>query len=168
MAKQQKQKWIPNFLVPKISKKWVASIYRDQNEAWRLFSEGCLRNKRFHEAIYERGHNCLVCDKLIRAKKTKQTDKHHNDYLRLCTGYILQNGDDDIQREATNKDYPRVPDCRNCEDNNPEYFAGCVARVFPVHHACHGKIHELETRLTAASRGKLLKAFNQSAQGRAD
>lgn len=130
----QKKKRIPLFLVPKMRKRHVLPVYQDRETEWKLFAEGALRNQVFHEAVMNRGNKCLACNQPLitgRAKKSSHIEKHHHCYLRLCTGHILPKGSGDIYREA----------------NNPEYFEGCIKKIFPVHRSCHGYIHLVEKML---------------------
>ena len=71
-------------------------------------------------------------------------EKHHHCYLRLCIGDILPEDSEDIYRPTMNEEFEHVPDCRKCKMNNPEYYQGCVKKIFPVHGECHEDIHEIE------------------------
>ena len=51
---------------------------------------------------------------------------------------------DDIYRPVKNNEFPHVPDCRQCKADNPEYYEGCIKKIFPVHHQCHKDIHGVE------------------------
>lgn len=141
-----KNKHIPRFLVPKVKKRHAAALY-GASERWRLFAEGCLRNRYFHERIFQRGPKCLGCDKKFNREEAKiqsKIEKHHNCYMRECIGSLLPDGHYDIYRDVSGDESDEVPDCRRCEIDNPEYFEGCLKRIFPVHGECHGDIHEIE------------------------
>ncbi|MBX3617107.1 hypothetical protein [Nitrosomonas sp.] len=142
----QKKKRLPLFLVPRVRKRHVLPIYKDHETQWKLFAEGALRNQVFHDEVMHRGNKCLACDQLLTTGKTKypHIEKHHHCYLRLCAGNILPDDSSDIYREVRNAEFPHVPDCRQCKVNNPEYFEGCIKKIFPVHGKCHGHIHEVE------------------------
>ncbi|WP_347888519.1 hypothetical protein ABHF54_01390 [Nitrosomonas europaea] len=146
----QKKKRIPLFLVPKMRKRHVPPIYKDHETAWKLFAEGALRNKIFHDAVINRGNKCLACSRSFITGKIKRfphIEKHHHCYIRLCIGHILPEGSGDIYREAGNAEFPHVPDCRQCKANSPEYFEECIKKIFPVHRSCHGYIHLVEKML---------------------
>lgn len=169
MARKRKYRgYIANFLIPKIPKRWAYEVFKEREGEWRLYAEGCLRNRRFHEAIFERGSKCLVCDKPILGKdgkRVKQCDKHHNDYLRLCIGWPLDEGHNDEIRPIEGREFYQVPDCASCEEQDPEYFAGCVNKVFPVHRHCHGRIHEVEKQLREGQHAAYKQAFTLAALG---
>ena len=55
---------------------------------------------------------------------------------------------DDIYRPVKNNEFPHVPDCRQCKADNPEYYEGCIKKIFPVHHQCHKDIHEVEKNIS--------------------
>ncbi len=160
----RKKKRIPLFLVPKVRKRHVPHIYKDHETAWKLFAEGALRNKIFHDAVISRGNKCLACAKALLPSKTKypHIEKHHHCYLRLCTGNILPDDSDDIYREAGNGEFPYVPDCRQCKADTPEYFEGCIKKIFPVHSTCHDHIHEVEKVLFDKLGKKLRRDFASS------
>lgn len=86
----RKEKRIPLFLVPKVRKRYVPSIYKDHGTAWKLFAEGALRNKVFHDDVLNRGSRCLACGQPLNSGKTKypHIEKHHHCYIRLCVGTI--------------------------------------------------------------------------------
>lgn len=142
----RKEKRIPLSLVPKVRKRHVLPIYKDHKTEWKLFAEGALRNKVFHGDVLNRGSKCLACGQKLITGKTKypQIEKHHHCYLRLCTGMTLPDDSDDIYREAKSAEFPHVPDCRHCKATNPDYFEGCIKKIFPLHGKCHGHIHEVE------------------------
>ncbi len=60
-------------------------------------------------------------------------EKHHNSYTRLCIGPLLPADSDDIYRVAAKGEFTDVPDCRRCHEENPDYFAGRLKKVFRVH-----------------------------------
>lgn len=132
-------------------------------DAWRAFAEGCLRNRYFHERVIKRGPKCLACNHSFNredAKISSKIEKHHESYIRLCIGAALSPGDDDIYREATDKEFSQVPDCRRCQAENPTYFRGCLKLIYPLHASCHGRVHEKEKRFIKAWRKKLIDDFN--------
>jgi len=141
------KKYIPSFLVPKMRKRHVLPIYSNHETEWRLFAEGALRNRIFHDDVMNRGSKCLACNRHFNHKKavvSSKIDKHHHCYMRLCIGNILPDNSEDIYRPIKNNEFPHVPDCRTCKTNNPEYYEGCIKKIFPVHHQCHRHIHEVE------------------------
>ena len=158
----QKKKRIPLFLVPKVRKRHVPPIYKTHETEWRLFAEGALRNKVFHDDVLNRGSKCLACGQSLIHGKTKylQIEKHHHCYLRLCTGNILPGDSSDIYRAAKNAEFAQVPDCRNCKANNPDYYEGCIKKIFPVHSKCHGHIHEVEKVLFGRLERKLFSDYD--------
>lgn len=143
----EKKKYIPLFLVPKVRKRHVLPIFKDHEMAWKLFAEGALRNKVFHDDVMGRGKKCLACNRRFNNNKaavSSKIDKHHHCYLRLCIGNILPEDSDDIYRPVKNGEFSHVPDCRQCKIDHPEYYVGCIKKIFPVHHQCHEDIHEVE------------------------
>lgn len=109
-----KNKCIPRYLVPKVKKRHAAALHGDA-DWWRLFAEGCLRNRYFHERIFKRGPKCLACDRAFNKEEAKvqsKIEKHHNCYLRECIGNLLPAGDDDIYRDAAEGEFDQVPDCQ--------------------------------------------------------
>lgn len=157
-----KKKLIPKFLIPKVRKHHVHDIYIANEAEWKLFAEGALRNKVFHEDVINRGNMCLSCDKSLSVKRTKtlfKIDKHHHCYMRLCIGNVLPENSKDIVRAHQNGEYSYVPDCRQCKSINPEYYEGCIKKIFPVHHVCHKHTHELEKILFKNLGNKLLFSF---------
>jgi hypothetical protein len=159
----QKKKRIPLFLVPKVRKRHAPPIYKTHETQWRLFAEGALRNKVFHDDVIGRGNKCLVCDRQFndgKASVSSRIEKHHHCYLRLCIGSILPEKSEDIYRPAKNREFQYVPDCRQCKTNNPEYYEGCIKKIFPVHHKCHENIHEVEKNLFARLSTNLQKSFD--------
>lgn len=158
-----KKKFIPKFLIPKVRKHHVHDIYIANEAEWKLFAEGALRNKIFHEDVINRGKMCLACDKSLKNKRTKtlfKIDKHHNCYMRLCIGNVLPENSKDIVRPQQNDEYSYVPDCRQCKSINPEYYEGCIKKIFPVHRQCHRRIHELEKILFKNLGKKLSSSFS--------
>jgi hypothetical protein len=157
----RKEKRIPLFLVPKVRKRHVLPIYKDHETEWKLFAEGALRNKVFHDDVLSRGSKCLACGQKLITGKTKypHIEKHHHCYIRLCTGTILPDDSTDIYREAQNSEFPHVPDCRQCKATNSDYYEGCIKKIFPVHGKCHGHIHEVEKALFDWLGEKLKAAF---------
>ncbi len=160
----EKKKHIPLFLVPKVRKRHVFTIFKSQKIAWKLFAEGALRNKVFHDDVLNRGNKCLACGQPLINEKTKHLhiEKHHHCYIRLCTGTILSDESNDIYREAKNSEFPHVPDCRRCKATNPDYYEGCIKKIFPVHSKCHGHIHEIEKILFDKLEKKLRCDFAQA------
>ena len=142
-----KKKHVPWYLIPKVRKRHVSPIYKDHETAWRLFAEGALRNRVFHEDVIKRGTKCMACNHHFNndhAKHHSHIEKHHHCYLRLCTGDVLPETSNDIYRPHTHGEFAHVPDCRKCKSDNPDYYAGCIKKIFPVHGECHEDIHEVE------------------------
>lgn len=162
---KKKKTSVPGFLVPRIRKHHVSMLYTNYETEWRVFAEGSLRNKVFHDDVLNRGDKCLVCDKTLSTanpKKISHIEKHHHCYMRLCTGNILPDNSDDIYRKARKTEFPLVPDCRQCKIDNPRYYAGCIKKIFPVHRKCHGKIHKLEKNLFGRLTDKLKRDFSST------
>lgn len=158
----QLKKEIPLFLVPKVRKHHAFPLFRTQETAWKLFAEGLLRNRFFHEEILRRGNKCLACNRHFNNKKaatSSKIEKHHQCYLRLCIGKILPEDSDDIYRPIQSGEFQFVPDCRCCKTENPEYYQGCIKKIFPVHSKCHEDIHEVESYIFLNLKKKLLKSF---------
>lgn len=165
--KSKRKKFIPLFLVPKVRKRHVLPIFQEHETLWKLFAEGALRNRFFHEEIMKRGSKCLACDRHFNGENaavSSKIEKHHHCYLRLCIGNLLPSDSDDIYRLAKDGEFPLVPDCRRCKAENPEYYQGCIKKIFPVHGKCHEDIHELEkalfTNLKKKLRANFLSAVN--------
>lgn len=161
-----KKKYIPFFLIPKIRKRHALMIFKNDEAQWRLFAEGALRNKVFHDDVIHRGKTCLACSRHFNhehAAVSSKIDKHHHCYLRLCIGRVLPEDSEDIYRPAQNGENSPVPDCRQCKTNNPEYYAGCLKKIFPVHHRCHTHIHEREKVVFDTLNKKLLSRFHSAA-----
>ena len=140
----EKKKHIPLFLVPKVRKWHVLPIFKDHETAWKLFAEGALRNKVFHDDVMGRGKKCLACKRCFNhedAGVSSRIEKHHHCYLRLCIGQILPEDSEDIYRTVKNGGFPHVPDCRQCKIDHHEYYEGCIKKIFPVHRQCHEDIH---------------------------
>lgn len=164
----EKRKYIPLFLIPKVRKRHVSRIYKDQETAWKLFAEGALRNKVFHDDVKGRGKKCLACNRCFNNDKAtvfSRIEKHHHCYLRLCIGNILPEDSSDIYRPIKNGEFPHVPNCSQCKANNPEYYEGCIKKIFPVHSQCHEHIHKVEKYLFAKLRKKLLIDFRTTTSG---
>ncbi|MCB1977638.1 MAG: hypothetical protein KDE66_11620 [Nitrosomonas sp.] len=158
----KKKKHIPLSLVPKVRKRHVLPIFKDHETAWKLFAEGALRNKVFHDDVMNRGKKCLACNRCFNhedAAVSSRIEKHHQCYLRLCIGQILPEDSEDIYRLVKNGEFPHVPDCRQCKTENPEYYEGCIKKIFPVHSQCHEDIHEVERHLFIKLSEKLRDAF---------
>lgn len=166
MKKTLKRKQhIPLFLIPKIRKRHVPSIFNNHETEWKLFAEGALRNKVFHDDVIHRGNTCLACNRHFiheHAAVSSKIDKHHRCYVRLCIGNILPEGSDDIYRPAQKGKFSPVPDCRQCKASNPAYYAGCIKKIFPVHHHCHEQIHEREKFWFNMLSKKLLSDFRSA------
>jgi hypothetical protein len=157
------KKHIPLFLVPKIRKRHVPPIYKDHETAWKLFAEGALRNRVFHDDVIGRGKKCLACNRRFnndKASVSSRIEKHHHCYLRLCIGSMLPEKSDDIYRPVKNHEFQYVPDCRQCKVNNPDYYEGCVKKIFPVHSRCHENIHKVEKYFFAHLAINLHKSFD--------
>lgn len=137
------------------------------SETWHLFAEGCLRNRHFHEQVFAHGPKCLVCDRSFSKKDgelTSKIEKHHNDYLWTCIGSLLPDDHQDIYRTSFKGEFPKVPDCRQCQIDNPEHFEGCLKRIFPVHAACHEHVHGKEKHLYDGLRSQLKNQFYTAAR----
>lgn len=158
----KKKKHIPLFLVPKLRKRHMLPIYRAHETPWRLFAEGALRNRIFHDDVINRGKKCLACDRRFnddKAAVSSRIEKHHHCYVRLCIGDTLPEESSDIYRRTKNSEFPHVPDCRQCKVNNPEYYEGCIKKIFPVHSECHEDIHEVEKHRFTKLAKKILTDF---------
>ncbi len=166
MKKTSKRgKTIPFFLIPKIRKRHVPPIFRNHETQWKLFAEGALRNRVFHDDVIRRGKSCLACNRHFNqehATISSKIDKHHHCYVRLCIGNILPENSEDIYRPTRNTEFSHVPDCRTCKTDNPEYYEGCIKKIFPVHHQCHRHIHEVEKFRFIKLGKKLLSGFRSS------
>jgi hypothetical protein len=79
--------------------------------------------------------------------------------LKSTTIVICDCASDDIYRPAKDGEFPLVPDCRRCKAENPEYYQGCIKKIFPVHGKCHEDIHELEKLLFTNLKKKLWADF---------
>ena len=116
---------------------------------WRLFAEGALRNKVFHDDVIRIAAKPVW---LATGISIMTTPPFHpeliNTIIAMC-GCVLaillpEGSSDDICRPAQKGEYSPVPDCRQCKTSNPAYYAGCIKKIFPVHHHCHAQIHERE------------------------
>jgi hypothetical protein len=164
-SESEKNRHIPFFLIPKIRKRHVPPVFRNHEPQWQLFAEGALRNKVFHDDVMNLGKTCLACNRHFNhehATTSSKIDKHHHCYIRLCTGNVLPEDSEDIYRPAKKEEYSLVPDCRQCKASNPEYYAGCIRKVFPVHHQCHKHIHEREKFVFDTMNKKLLSSFHSA------
>lgn len=123
-------------------KKHVAMMCASIDDQWRLFSEGCLRNRYFRDQVLKRGPNCMACSRKLDDRS--RIEQHHNDYLWNCIGELLPEGSEDLHRQPRTDEFPYVPDCRRCHLENPDHFAECLKRIYPVHAKCHERIHENE------------------------
>lgn len=158
----KKIKYIPFFLIPKVRKRHALPIYHEHEMAWKLFAEGALRNQIFHDDVLNRGKTCLVCNRNFNKDKaavSSKIEKHHHCYLRLCIGNLLPEGSEDIYRPAKTGEFNLVPDCRQCKEENPEYYQGCIKKIFPVHSKCHEDIHEREKIYFTKLAKKLMSDF---------
>lgn len=141
-------------------------VFGNHEAQWQLFAEGALRNRVFHDDVMYRGKTCLACNRHFNhehAAVSSKIDKHHYCYLRLCIGSILPEDSEDIYRPAKKEEHPSVPDCRQCTTSDPEYYAGCIRKIFPVHHRCHTHLHEREKFWFSALGKKLLCRFHSAA-----
>lgn len=158
-------KKIPRYLLPGhgkfgrpgMIKRHVAKVCAPIDHHWRLFSESCLRNRFFREKALKRSPKCKACDRSF--DKRSRIEQHHNDYLWVCTGGVLPDDSPDICRNPIKGEYERVPDCRRCFSESPEQFRGCQSRIFPVHAACHERIHDKERFFRNRAKTELLEAF---------
>lgn len=168
-AKLKKLKNIPRFLIPGrgkrnapgMVKRHVAMMCAAIDDQWRLFSEGCLRNRYFREEALRRSPKCKACNKAF--DPSSRIEQHHNDYLWSCIGSPLPEGSPDIHRKARPQEFPMVPDCRRCHEENPEHFAACQDRIFPVHASCHELIHDKERYFRNKARDELEQQFKREA-----
>ena len=167
-ANLKKLKSIPRFLIPGRGKKdapgmikrHVAMICASIDDQWRMFAEGCLRNRYFRDEALKRHPKCKACNKGFDA--SSRIEQHHNDYLWTCIGSPLPEDSPDIHRKARPHEFPEVPNCRQCHKDNPEHFAACQSRIFPVHAACHELIHDKERYFRSRDKEELLQAFPRS------
>lgn len=148
-------------------KRHVATVYAHVNDQWRLFAEGCLRNRYFHEEVFLRGPRCLACERQFNRQECQvrsKIEKHHNDYLHLCqyTGPLLPKDHDDIYRPATKDEFDQVPDCRQCHMDDPAKFEACLKRIYPVHSSCHERIHDKERHFNQKARQDLQIQFDDA------
>jgi hypothetical protein len=113
-----------------------------------------------------RGKKCLDCKRCFNLADdavSSRIEKHHHCYLRLCIGQILSEDSEDIYKPAKNSEFPHVPDCRQYKIDHPEYYEGCIKKIFPVHSHCHEDIHEVESHLFAKLGKKLQTDFLSTA-----
>ena len=123
-------KSVPRYLIPGCGKKGapglikrhVARLCASIDDEWRLFSEGCLRNRYFRDQVLKRGPKCMACDRKLDDRS--RIEQHHNDYLWSCIGDILPDGSEDLHRKPRAEEFPSVPDCRACHAANPKHFEG--------------------------------------------
>ena len=111
--KSKRKNFIPLFLVPKVRKRHVIPIFQAFEIPWKLFAEGALRNRFFHEEIMNRGPKCLACDRHFNGENaavSSKIEKHHHCYLRFCIGKLLPPDSDDIYRQAKDSEFSLVPD----------------------------------------------------------
>ena len=166
-TKRKKLSKIPRFLIPGRGKSYapgmvkrhVAMMCASIDDQWRLFSEGCLRNRYFRDEALKRSPKCRACNKAF--DSGSRIEQHHNDYLWSCIGTPLSENSPDIHRAPRPQEYPRVPDCRSCHAANPEHFEACQKRIFPVHAACHELIHEKERYFRNTAKTELLTEFKR-------
>lgn len=162
---------VPHFLIPGrgkfgrpgMIKRHVALVCEPIDHHWRLFSESCLRNKFFREMVLKRKPKCRACVRKLDDRS--RIEQHHNDYLWACTGAVLPDGSSDIHRAPQENEYDLVPDCRRCFAENPDQFWGCQSRIWPVHAACHERIHDKERYLRTKAKKGLLDAFQDRGRG---
>ena len=165
LAELKRLKKIPHYLIPGrgkfgrpgMIKRHVAQVCEPIDHHWRLFSESCLRNRFFRERVIKRHPDCKACGRKLDSRS--RIEQHHNDYLWACTGAILSDDHPDIHRAPVKGEYPYVPDCRKCFAENPEQFRGCQQRIFPVHAACHERIHDKERFFRTNAKQSLLDDF---------
>jgi len=166
----EKLKKIPRYLVPGCGKngvpgmikRHVAMLCASIDDEWRLFSEGCLRNRYFRDHVIKRGPKCMACDR--KRDDRSKIEQHHGCYLRNCIGALLPEGSEDLHRAPRPDEFPGVPDCRQCHIDNPDYFQGCIDKIYPVHAACHGRIHEKERSLRGQAADDLKTQFYTAAR----
>ncbi len=169
-AEIKRLKKVPHYLIPArgkfgrvgIIKRHVAQVCEPIDHHWRLFSESCLRNRFFREKVLQRHSKCKACDRKLDDRS--RIEQHHNCYLWACIGETLPDDHADIHRSAQGKEYAQVPDCRRCFKENPEQFRGCQERIFPVHAACHERIHAKERYFINQDREKLIHSFETTNQ----
>lgn len=157
---------VPRYLIPGhgkrktpgMIKRHVAQLCASFDDQWRMFAEGCLRNRYFRDEALKRSPKCRACNRAFDDRS--RIEQHHNDYLWVCTGNPLPEDSEDIHRAPYPEEHPAVPDCRRCHLENPQQFEGCQKRIFPVHAACHERIHDKERYFRSEAKRKLLKAFD--------
>lgn len=168
-AELKRLKKIPSWLIPGCGKsgapgmikRHVAPLCLPINHEWRLFSEGCLRNRFFRSEVLKSTQNCPACSR--KHNQRSRIEQHHNDYLWSCIGPLLPPDSDDVHRKPTADEYPDIPDCRACKVNNPAHFAQCLKRIHPVHANCHERIHAKERYFRKRDSQNLLDQFAYAA-----
>lgn len=161
---------IPHYLIPGrgkfgrpgMIKRHVAHVCQPIDHHWRLFAEGCLRNRFFREMVLKHKPKCKACNRKLDDRS--RIEQHHNDYLWACTGSILPSDSPDIHRAPQGNEYEHVPDCRKCFAENPDQFWSCQNRIWPVHAACHERIHDKERFFRDRARKKLIRSFDTTNQ----
>jgi len=150
------------FGIPGLIKRYSAELCANIDDQWRLFAEGCLRNRYFRDQVLARGPKCMACARKLDARS--RIEQHHNDYLWCCIGTRLPEDSPDVHRAARENEHPHIPDCRQCHSDNPEHFAECRKRIYAVHATCHERIHENERVYRAKARENLMSRFNDAAK----
>lgn len=143
-------------------KRHVALMCAAIDDQWRLFSEGCLRNRYFRDQVLQRGPNCLACSRKL--QEAARIEQHHNDYLWTCIGPLLPEGSPDVHRQARADEFPQIPDCRQCHTDNPVHFEECRRRIYPVHAKCHKRIHDNERIYRNQTSEDLRQQFHTAAR----
>lgn len=118
--------------------------------------------KIFHDDVLGREQKCLAYNRRFnndKAAVSSRNEKHHHYYLRLCIGDILPDDSNDIYRLVKSDEFPYVPNCHQCKVDNPDYYEGCIKKIFPVHSQCHKDVHEVEKYLFTRVGKKLLADF---------
>jgi len=162
----QRLKKIPLYLIPGrgkrgtpgLIKRHVAQLCFAINDEWRLFSEGCLRNRYFRGQVLKRSTKCRACERKL--DTNSRIEQHHNDYLWSCIGSLLPENSDDVHRKPRAEEFPDIPDCRQCHIDNPDHFQECVKRINGIHAACHERVHSKERYFRDKSRENLIEQFN--------
>ncbi|MEM6898670.1 MAG: hypothetical protein AAF583_02705 [Pseudomonadota bacterium] len=161
---------IPHYLIPGLGKfgrpgmikRHVAHVCEPIDHHWRLFAEGCLRNKFFRNMVLKQKPKCKACHRKLDSRS--RIEMHHLDYLWACDGEILPEDSPDIHRAPYENEYKQVPNCRKCFADNPNQFWGCQNRISPVHAACHERIHDKEHYFRMRARKKLIQNFDATTQ----
>jgi len=106
-----------------------------RSEAWMLFARRMQKNPYMQSFVTQRDSNkCQWCGK----RCLKPGQLHHVDYEHVCSfGKTIG-----ISRPTEKRPNATriVPDCESCSKFNPEWFAGCAARVVLVHGICNAAI----------------------------